>query len=162
MSARLFWAIVVAATALVIFGLLFFNPPQPENVEIRSIEEYYRVQSILAAVAGILVGVVMGWLARGNVYHEPRDRGDDYNQRVIGRGLLTGAVSVILVSVISAAMAVWWTLEPLAPLEKVTLVMGSGMFLVVLLIGGAAALVVYALMTRSTAWSGQYTLIKRF
>jgi hypothetical protein len=104
----------------------------------------------------------MGWLARGSIYHEPRDRGDDYNQRVVGRGLLTGVVSVIVVSLISAAMAVWWTLEPLAPLEKVALVMGSGMFLVVLLIGGVAALIVYALMSRSTAWGGQYTLIKRF
>ena len=147
---------------VVIYGWLFFSPPQPENVEIRSLEEYYRSQYIVAAVAGIVVGAVMGWLARGRIYHEPRDRGDDYNQRVIGRGLLTGGVSIVLVSVISAAMAVWWTLEPLAPLEKVTLVMGSGMFLVVLLIGGASSLIIYALMTRSTAWSGQYTLIKRF
>ena len=81
MSARVFWFMVAAAAAVIILGLLFFTPPQPENVEIRSIEEYYQYQSVVAAIAGIVVGAIMGWLARGSIYHEPRDRGSDYDRR---------------------------------------------------------------------------------
>jgi hypothetical protein len=140
---------------------MFFNPPQPGNVEIRSLEQYYFYQYFVAAAVGLSAGLALGWLARGHVYHDPGETAVSYNRRVIGRGIAAGGVAIVLALIVAVVFAVAWTLEPLAPLEKARLVIASALFLVILAIAGVMSLLAFFVITRATAWSGQYALLPK-
>jgi hypothetical protein len=161
MSAKTFWFVAAIGVAVIVAGLLFFNAPQPGNVEIQSLEQYYNDQYLVAAAVGLIVGLLFGWLTRGNVYHDPRESAVSYNRRVIARGVVAGGVAIALAFLVACVFAVAWTLDPLAPLEKVTLVVASGLFVVILAIAGVVSLLAFAMITRAKPWSGQYALLPR-
>lgn len=162
MSARSYWVVVGIAVVAVLAGLVTLQPPPSEDVEVRLLEAFYTNQYYLAVLIGLVVGISAALHARGHIYHVPRDRGEDFARRVIGRGTLAGVVASIIDALLITILAASAQLDPLAPGEKVRLVVPAGLSVVAMAIAFAAALVSYSFVIRARAWSGQYALVKRF
>lgn len=162
MSARLYWAAVGIAAVAILAGIATLQPPASANVQVRLLQEFYTNQFYIATAIGLVVGIVAALHARRRIYHVPRDRGEDFAGRVIGRGLLAGAIASIVDAIVVTLLAASAELDPLAPGEKIRLVVPTGLSVIAMTVAFVAALLSYALVIRVRAWSGQYALVKRF
>lgn len=162
LSRSFYWMVFLALAAIAVAGFLFIEPPQPDNVEIEVLQQFYRGQSIWAAVIGVAVGLIAGLSAPAGVFHQARDRAKDYDGRVAKRGFWSGLIATLVAIAGMTIAAVVTSIEPLAPLQKAELTVFSGRAAVVFAIAAAITLVVYATATRTRAWGGQYSLLKRF
>ena len=137
------------------------QPPQPENVEIRLLEEFYRSQYVVSSTIGLLVGLGFGWLATRRIRHKPEDRGADFNSRVMNWGMASAAVATLTAGFTAATMASLSPFDPFAPTERVMLVIGSGLFVVILAFAFATALLAFAAYSRFPQWGGRYAILRR-
>src|SRR5687767_1992292 len=130
MSKSMYWVIVAVLVAFAIAGsLVLFQPPQPENVEIQLLENFYRNQYVIAGLIGLVIGAVWGFGSTRRIRHRARERGTDFAGRVVLSGLWGGLVGVAWAVLATIIYATFTEFGPLAPLEKVQLVVQSGLFL---------------------------------
>jgi L-cystine uptake protein TcyP (sodium:dicarboxylate symporter family) len=161
MQKGLYWILIAGALLFAIVGryVLFSLPvPGSANIELRRVEEFFNSQVWVVMMLGAGLGAIAGHLATRRIRHLPSERGTDYLGRVVSYGVTRALAVVVLVLIAEAVVAALWTLEPLAPLEKVLLLVLSGLFLVLLAAAFASALVAYFVVTRLKSWGGRYAL----
>jgi predicted lysophospholipase L1 biosynthesis ABC-type transport system permease subunit len=152
--------VVFVFIAIAAAGFLFLEPPQPENVEIQVIEQFYIGQAMWAAAIGLVVGAIIGFTAPSALLHQPRERASDYEGRVITRGFWSG-IWASLVSLVAMVVAATVTsIPPLAPMEKAQLTVLSGRAFAVFSIAFVISLLTYSIATRTRPWGGQYAFFK--
>lgn len=161
LSRSSFWMAFLVLTAISVAGFLFLEPPQPDNVDTEVLQQFYRGQSIWAAVIGVAVGLIVGLSAPAQVFHQPRDRAKDYDARVARRGYWSALFAALIALLAMGVAAVVTTMGPLAPLQKAQLAVFSGRAAAVFAIAAALTLLVYAIATRTRTWGGQYSLLGR-
>lgn len=163
MTKTFYWAIVGVLVAFAIAGaVVLFQPPQPPaDFDVYVLDEYYKSQMAWAGAIGVGMGILLGWLNTKRLYHRPGEPGYAFARRTAWRGIGAGGAAALVALAVALLMAAARTFGPLAPMEKMLLVPTSGLFLVILAIAAAAAMTIYAVVTRATPWGGQYALIKR-
>ena len=162
MNSRVFWALATLLGLFVVIGLILFEPNLQGEVDIQVLEQFYRHQYVLAVLIGALVGIVAAVRAPGALLHRPREAATDFHGRAIQRGLWSAFVAAVAALAGFLIYAAVFAMEPLAPLEKIIVVIQSPLFFVVLAIAALVSMLLYAGLTRSRIWGAQYALIKRF
>ena len=162
MSSRLYWALTGAVVALVLVGFVLVTPAPIPQVNGRVIEDFYQTKTVWAFLIGVAMGVGLGAWAIGHTYHRPADSGEEFAHRVAWRGFWVGLLAALVAGLFALAFAVLDPFPPYAPLDMPRFIVGSAAFLVLLGAAAAAAWLGFAVATRSRAWGGQYSLIKRF
>lgn len=161
LSRKLYFTVVALFISIAVAGFLFLEPPQPDNVDIEVLVQFYTGQAMWAAAIGFGIGAIIGFTAANALLHQPRERASDYDGRVITRGYWAGVWAVLVSLVVMILAAVVTSIEPLAPLQKAQLTVLSGRAFLVFAIGFAVALITYSLVTRMRPWGGQYAFFRR-
>jgi hypothetical protein len=162
LSRSFYWMALLVFVGIAAMGILLIPPPDNPFVDQADLQQFYFGQSILAAVVGTAVGLTAGISAPSIVFHGTRDRAQDFDGRVAQIGLLATLIVVLIDLAVMTVVASVSTLGPLGPAAKAVLAVLSTKAAVTLAISAAMTLATYAVATRSRAWGGQYSLIRRF
>jgi Na+/serine symporter len=161
MTRNIFWFLAVVGLLLTTAAFSVFSSPQHPSVPSEILDEWYVTQIIWGLFIGIVAGAVAAFLARRMIEHRPHEHAKDYLGRVGGWGFKTQMAAVILVAVFAMIMAGISTLGPLAPIEKVMLLVPQGKFLSVLGAGIVGASLSFVVGSSISPWGGQYALLRR-
>jgi hypothetical protein len=162
MNKTAYWIIWLLLTAFAVVGIVLIDVPQTASTNASDFVQFFRSQYVTAAVLGLVIGTLLGWLASRRIYHQPRERGSRFTARVTWRGLISALFSALITAVLVLVYASVNPIQPLAPLGMVIAVASNGLFYVVLAIAMLATMFTFSIATRMPSWGGQYALIKRF
>ncbi|WP_457652839.1 hypothetical protein [Rhodocaloribacter sp.] len=155
-----FWIAMVAGLALAI-AYFFFPMPLTSVVDRQTLAERYETLMIWAAILGVAAGVLAGWLATRRIHHSPHEHARDFLGRVGLWGFSSEIFAVGLVFVASSILIASGALGPLAPAEKLGLIIPSGKFLSVLGVGMVADALLFLVITSTVSWGGKYALTRQ-
>ena len=161
MTRTIFWLVAIVGLVLLLAAFSVFSSPENPVIAIEVLDEWYVTQMIWGLFIGLLAGAVAAFLARRMIEHRPHEHAKDYLGRVGGWGFKTQMAAVILVAVFAMIMAGISTLGPLAPIEKVMLLVPQGKFLSVLGAGIVGASLSFVIGSSIFPWGGQYALLRR-
>ena len=155
-----FWIAVIVGLALTIAYYLF---PLPLTSEVNrlSLAERYETLMIWAAILGVVAGSIAGWLSTRHIHHRPHEHARDFLNKVAAWGFWSEIFAVLVVFAASLILVAYGALGPLAPAEKLGLIIPSGKFLSVLGIGIVTDALLFLIITRSFSWGGKYALTRR-
>ena len=156
-----FWITVIVGLALTI-AYFFFPMPLTSEVSRQSLAERYETLMFWAAVVGAVVGSLAGWLAPRRIRHRPHEHARDFLGRVAAWGFWSEIFAVLLVFVVSLILIASGALGPLAPAEKLGLIIPSGKFLSVLGVGVVTDALLFLVIISTVPWGGKYALTRRF
>jgi hypothetical protein len=161
LSRSSFWVLVLILIGVGVAGPILIPPPQPDNVEIQVLEQFYGGQRIWAVGVGVFVGLLMGVLATQGVLHKPGERAADYDGRVVVRGFWSGSLAAVVSIIVMTLGAVITSIEPLSPIQKAEMTVFSGEGATVFCLASAVALITYSGCIRLRTWGGQYSIVPR-
>ena len=161
MTRTIFWLVAVAGFLLLVAAFSIFSSPEDPVIAIEVLDEWYVTLIIWGLVVGFITGAIGAFTARRWIDFRPHEHANDYLGRVGRWGFATQIVAGILVAVVAMILAGMSPLGPLAPIEKVFLLIPQGKFLSVVgagIVGASLSFVVGSLMS---PWGGQYALTRR-
>jgi hypothetical protein len=151
---------LLAIAALILF-VWWWQMPVPEDPDVsrRILEHWYRSAMLMAAVCGVIWGVLFVHLAKRLLRHEPRQQATVYLEGVARQGCWAAFWVLLLVVVLGAYMAIARDLGPFSVRHKLALVLPTMRFGAVLAVGAFATLAAYAVMSRVLNWGGRYAVV---
>ena len=156
-----FWILMAMGLALAV-AYFFFPEPVSTEVTRQMLAERYDTLMIWAAILGVVAGWIAGWLATRQIHHRPHEHARDFLGRVAAWGFWSEIFAVLLVFVVSLILIASGALGPLAPAEKLGLIIPSGKFLSVLGVGVVTDALLFLVIISTVLWGGKYALTRRF
>lgn len=157
-----YWFLFFLGLLMVGVGVWAFSSPSSPVVLSDRLDQWYAQMTLLSLVVGACIGLLAGLVGTTRLRHRPNGPASVFLDRVAGTGIIAAVVAAVLASVLSSWLAYGADFGPLSPSEKVELVALTGIGRFSALIGASVAisLLVFAFVTRTRVWGGQYALLE--
>ena len=155
---KAFWIVTALVLTWVITARIITRIPASPSVNTRTVEEFLNTLTAVAAVMGLIAGWAVAWVGTSLIRHKPKDRGSDFDGRVVWWGLVGGLVLYVSSGLVLTGIGGIAPFEALGPEDRMGLIVGY-VFQVVAPVSLLVFLVGYAVTTRLKAWGGQRTLV---
>lgn len=155
-----YWLLALVSMGLLIAGLAFFTSPDSANVAKEDLDQWYVMVTIISSVLGGLTALGVGLLVPKKVKSRAGEAASAVHTRVILWGFGAGVLGTVLSILVTVQLAYGRADWQLSPSERVSLVVGSGRFV---LVAGAAWLtsaIVYTALVSTPLWTGRKAIIR--